>query len=172
MRHNKIIGWDRFLGVVEQVQKFSPWLSRQIAKRASEWPFWYSGLTIKEWQDRQVWVELPQSFRNSVDNEITQGHLVLGAELSVRLVLLRLRQEFPFSYRLTGTQSEVLTKVDQSVDFKFSIPFEEWERLRLELARESKALGEFVLQAQLKDGRLAGHFTVRAAFELEKFLPA
>jgi hypothetical protein len=117
MRHNKIIGWDRFLGVVEQVQKFSPWLSRQIAKRASEWPFWYSGLTIKEWQDRQVWVELPQSFRNSVDNEITQGHLVLGAELSVRLVLLRLRQEFPFSYRLTGTQSEVLTKVDQSVDF-------------------------------------------------------
>src|SRR5262245_44712971 len=97
MRHNKIIGWDRFLGVVEQVQKFSPWLSRQIAKRASEWPFWYSGLTIKEWQDRQAWVELPQSFRNSVDNEITQGHLVLGAELSVRLVLLRLRQEFPFS---------------------------------------------------------------------------
>lgn len=172
MRHNKFIGWDRFLGVVEQVQKISPWLSRQIAKRASEWPFWYSGLQIREWDERQVWVHLPHSFRNTVDNEICQGHLLLGAELSLRLVLLRLRQEFPFRYRLQSAQSETHHAVDQAVDFKFSIPFEEWERLRLELARESQAQTEFVMQAQLADGRLAGHFSFRAAFELEKFLPA
>lgn len=172
MRHNKIIGWERFLEVVEQVQKFSPWLSRQIAKRASEWPFWYSGLQIKEWGERQVCVHLPQSFRNSVDGEICQGHLLLGAELALRLVLLRLRQEFPFRYRLLSSGSETHFAVDQSVDFKFSIPFDEWERIRLSLARESTAHAEFALQAQLRDGRSAGHFTIRAAFELEKFLPA
>lgn len=172
MRHNKIIGWERFLGVVEQVQKFSPWLSRQIATRASEWPFWYSGLAIKEWGERQVWVQLPKTFRNSVDSEISMGHLLLGAELSVRLVLLRLRQEFPFRYRLTASSAETHHAVDQSVDFQFSIPFEEWERVRLTLAREGQASAEFAVQARLADGRSCGLFTIRAAFELEKFLPA
>jgi hypothetical protein len=172
MRHNKIIGWQRFLGVVEQVQKFSPWLSRQIATRASEWPFWYSGLAIKEWSERQVWVQLPKTFRNSVDNEISMGHLSLGAELSVRLVLLRLRQEFPFRYRLTASSFETHHAVDQSVDFQFSIPFEEWELVRLNLAREGQASAEFAVQARLADGRSCGLFTIRAAFELEKFLPA
>lgn len=172
MRHNKIIGWERFLGVVEQVHKLSPWLSRQIAKRASEWPFWYSGLQIKEWGDRQVWIHLPISFRNSVDNEISHGHLLLGAELSVRLVLLRLRQEFPFRYRIVASTSETHHHVDQAVDFKFSLSFEEWERIRLTLARETSMTTEFALQAQLSDGRSCGLFTIRAAFELEKFLPA
>ena len=172
MRHNKIIGWERFLGVVEQVQKFSPWLSRQIAKRASEWPFWYSGLNIKEWGERQVWVHLPLSFRNTVEGEMSVGHLLLGSELSLRLVLLRLRQEFPFRYRLQGSTCELHNHVDQAVDFKFSIPFEEWERIRLSLARESHVATDFAMQAQLADGRSCGLFTIRVAFELEKFLPA
>ena len=172
MRHNKFIGWERFLEVVERVQKFSPWLSRQIATRASEWPFWYSGLTIKEWGDRQVWVQLPKSFRNSVDEEISTGHLVLGAELALRLVLLRLRQEFPFRYHLRASTSEVHHAVDQAVDFKFALPFEEWENIRLGLAREKSVTADFAMQAQLADGRSCGMFTFRAAFELEKFLPA
>mgnify|MGYP000909002311 CR=1 FL=1 len=172
MRHNKIIGWEKFLGVVEQVQKFSPWLSRQIATRASEWPFWYSGLAIQEWGERQAWVRLPKSFRNTVEDEISMGHLALGAELAVRLVLLRLRQEFPFRYRLTGVTGETHHAVDQAVDFKFSLNAEEWERLRLTLARETSGEGEFAIQARLLDGRSCGLFTVRAAFELEKFLPA
>lgn len=172
MRHNKILGWERFLGVVEQVQKLSPWLSRQIAKRASEWPFWYSGLSIKEWGEHRVWVHMPLSFRNTVDDEMSFGHLVLGSELAVRLVLLKLRQEFPFRYRLLGSVCETHHPVDQSVDFKFSLPFEEWERIRSTLAREGRAQAEFSLQAQLADGRSCGLFTIRAAFELEKFLPA
>ncbi len=172
MRHNKIIGWEKFLGVVEQVQKFSPWLSRQIANRASEWPFWYSGLSIKEWNERQAWVQLPVSFRNSVEQEISMGHLTLGAELAVRLVLLRQKQEFPFRYRLTSLSGETHHAVDQSVDFKFSLSAEEWERIRLTLAREGAAAADFAIQAQLKDGRSCGLFTIGAAFELEKFLPA
>jgi hypothetical protein len=171
MRHNKFIGWERFLGVVEQIEKYSPWLSRQIAKRASEWPFWYSGLSIKEWNERQVWVHLPTSFRNSVDGEISQGHLVLGAELALRLVFLRLRQEFPFRYRLTGVTTETPGTVDQSVDFKFGLSFEEWEKLRLSLAREQRSSDEFAVQAQLADGRLAGSFTFQVAFEIERLLP-
>ena len=172
MRHNKIIGWERFLGMVEQVQKYSPWLSRQIAKRASEWPFWYSGLSIKEWNERQVWVQLPHSFRNTVDGEISQGHLILGAELSLRLVLLRQRQEFPFRYRLHGVQGETHHVVDQAVNFRFGLTFEEWENIRLSLAREQRMQSEFSVQAQLADGRSAGRFTFQVAFELEKFLPA
>ena len=172
MRHNKIIGWERFLGFVEQVQKVSPWLSRQIAKRASEWPFWYSGLHIKEWGERQAWVRLPQSFRTSIEGEISHGHLGLGAELALRLVLLRLRQEFPFSYRLRSSQSELHHRVDQAVDFKFSLRFEDWERVRLSLAKDSLASAEFIVQAQLVDGRSAGRFAFQVAFELEKFLPA
>ena len=172
MRHNKIIGWERFFGVVEQIQKYSPWLSRQIAKRASEWPFWYSGLTIKDWNDGQVCVHLPLSFRNTVDGEIAQGHMVLGAELALRLVLLRLRQEFPFRYRLLSTQSETHHNVDQAVDFLFGLPHEGWERLRLELAREQRTQDEFAIHARLADGRSAGSFTFRVAFELERLLPA
>lgn len=172
MRHNKIIGWERFLGVVEQVQKFSPWLSRQIAKRASEWPFWYSGLTIQDWGERHVDVRLPLSFRNSVDGQVSHGHLLLGAELSLRLVLLRLRQEFPFRYRLLSSSGETHHVVDQAVDFRFSLSFEEWEELRLRLAREGRAEIEFVVHARLLDTRSAGRFHFRAAFELEKFLPA
>ena len=172
MRHNKIIGWERFLGVLEQVQKYSPWLSRQIAKRASEWPYWYSGLTIKEWEERQVCVHLPLSFRNSVDGEASHGHLILGAELALRLVMLRLRQEFPFKYRLKTAEGETHHAVDQSVDFKFGLSLEEWEKLRLTLARESVATEDFTIQAQLADGRSAGRFRFQVAFELEKFLPA
>ena len=172
MRHNKIIGWERFLGVVEKVQKVSPWLSRQIAKRASEWPFWYSGVQIKEWRDSQVWVHLPMSFRNTVEGEICQGHLLLAGELTLRLLLLRHRQEFPFRYRLLSSGVETHHSVDQSVDIKFEIGFNEWERIRLELARDSRSTAEFALNANLADGRLAASFHFRVAFELEKFLPA
>lgn len=172
MRHNKFMGWERFLGIVEQVQKYSPWLSRQIAKRASEWPFWYSGLQIKEWEDRRVWVRLPHSFRNTVEGEISFGHLALGAELCLRLVFLRLRQEFPLRLRLTGAQTELHHAVDQTVDFKFSLSFEEWENLRLELARHQEGQAELVVTAALADGRSAGQFVFQAAFQLEKFLPA
>jgi hypothetical protein len=172
MRHNKIIGWERFLGVLDQVQKVSPWLSRQIAKRASEWPFWASGATIQEWRDGQVWVQLPLSFRNSVEGEICQGHLLLTAELTLRLLLLRYRQEFPFRSRLVNGRVETHHAVDQTVDFKFGIGFEEWERIRLELAKTGRSTGEFVFSARLLDGRLAATFTFEAAFELEKFLTA
>lgn len=170
MRHNKIIGWEAFLGLVEQVQKVSPWLSRQIAKRASEWPFWYSGLQIREWEDRQVKVHMPFSIRNSVDGEVCQGHLLLGAELTLRLLLLRYRQEFPFRYRIRASRSEGVHRLDQGVDYKFGISFDEWERLRLELAREQHAQTEFVLQAYLADGRVAASFQFDVSFELEKFL--
>jgi hypothetical protein len=172
MRHNKIIGWDKFLGVVEQVEKYSPWLSRQIAKRASEWPFWYSGAHIVEWREKQVWTRLPVSFRNSVDGEITQGHLVLAAELTLRLILLRYRQEFPFRYRLTGSRVQTHHAVDQSVDFKFEVGAAEWERIRMRLVTTSQAVEEFVLSARLADGRAAGTVSFDVAFDLEKFLPA
>jgi hypothetical protein len=172
MRHNKFIGWERFLGVVDSIQKVSPWLSRQIVKRASEWPFWYSGARIVEWQDRQVGVRMPVSVRNSVEGHICQGHLLLAAELVMRLLLLRQRQEFPFRYRILGGRVETHHAVDQSVDIKFAIGFEEWERIRMELAREQRGLGEFTFSASLRDGRLAASFTFQLAFELEKFLPA
>ena len=172
MRHNKIIGWENFLGFVERIQKFSPWLSRQIAKRASEWPFWPSGVVIRDWRDDQVWVQLPLSFRNAIDGEIAQGHLLLAAELATRLLLLRYAREFPFRYRLTQSTLETHRPVDQTVDIKFAIGFEEWERIRLEMARESTAKAEFAFPALLSDGRLAASFTLHVAFELEKFLPA
>ena len=172
MRHNKIIGWERFFGVLETVQKFSPWLSRQIAKRAAEWPFWFSGVSIREWRDQQVWVHIPPSVRNSVDGEICQGHLLLAAELVLRLLLLRHRQEFPFQYRILGSRVETHNRVDQAVDIKFEIAFNEWERIRQELARASASEGEFVFPARLSDGRLAGSFTFNVGFDLEKFLPA
>lgn len=172
MRHNKFVGWDAFLGVVEQIQKVSPWLSRQIAKRASEWPFWFSGLQIREWQERRARVHMALSARNSVDGEICQGHVLLGAELTLRLLLLRYRQEFPFRYRLLASSCEIHHVLDQAVEYRFEIPFEEWERLRLALARDSRAQSEFVMQAYLADGRAAASFTFRAAFQLEKFLPA
>jgi hypothetical protein len=172
MRHNKFIGWEGFLTMVEEVQKFSPWLSRQIARRASEWPFWYSGLRIVEWSERQVKLRLPLSFRNTVDGELSYGHVSLGAELALRLLLLRYRQEFPFRYRVLGGRVEVHHRFDQALEYKFAIPFEEWERLRLELARDSKAVTEFVFQAGLVDGRSAASFAFQVAFQLEKFLPA
>jgi hypothetical protein len=171
MRHNKIIGWDNFLEVVERVQKVSPWLSRQIAKRASEWPFFYSGVKIVEWGDQQAWVQMSLSFRNSIEGEICHGHLVLSGELALRLVLLRYRQEFPFRYRIVSSRLETHHAVDQTVDIKFAMAFSEWERIRLELARDSRSLAEFSFSAMLGDGRLAGSFTVQIAFELEKFLP-
>ena len=164
--------WERFLEVVEQVQRVSPWLSRQISKRASEWPFWFSGAHIQEWQEGQVWVRLPCSFRNSVDGEICQGHLLLAGELTLRLLLLRFRQEFPFRYRLRGGRVETHHVVDQSVDFKFALPAGERERIRLELARSMHSETEFVFSAYLVDGRLAATLTWQVAFDLEKFLPA
>jgi len=172
MRHNKIIGWENFLEVVERVQRVSPWLSRQIAKRASEWPFFFSGAHIVDWTDHQAWVQLPLSFRNSIDGEICHGHLLLAGELTLRLLLLRYRQEFPFRYRILSSHLETHHAVDQTVDIKYAISFNEWERIRLELARDSRSLAEFAFSASLADGRLAGSFTVQAAFELEKFLPA
>jgi hypothetical protein len=172
MRHNKTFGWESFLEVVERVQKVSPWLSRQIAKRASEWPFWPSGVQIKEWRENQVWVGMPCSFRNSVEGEITQGHMLLAGELVIRLLLLRYRQEFPFRYRIVSSKLETHHAVDQAVDIKFAISFDEWERVRLELARDSRSLAEFAFSAALEDGRLAASFTLQVAFDLEKFLPA
>ncbi len=172
MRHNRFIGWDSFLGMVEQVQKLSPWLSRQIANRASEWPFWYSGLQIREWQDSQVRVHMPFSFRNSVDGELCQGHLLLGAELTLRLLLLRYRQEFPFRFSMLSSRTEGHHSLDRSIDYKFAIAFDEWERIRLELARAQTTQAEFVMQAYLADGRAAATFTFQVAFQLEKFLPA
>jgi hypothetical protein len=172
MRHNKIVGWDAFLGVVEQIEKLSPWLSRQIAKRAAEWPFWYSGLQIREWANSQVKVQMAMTFRNSMDSEICQGHALLGAELTLRLSLLRYRQEFPFRYRLIASRVESLQRWDQTLEFRFGLGFDEWEALRLELAGKGRAESEFVVQAYLADGRMAAVFTFQAAFELEKFLTA
>ncbi|NJL25781.1 MAG: hypothetical protein HC902_11800 [Calothrix sp. SM1_5_4] len=172
MRHNKIIGWDKFLKTVEQVQKLSPWLSRQIVKRASEWPFFFSGLQIQEWHDRQVRLHMPHSFRNAVDGEICHGHLLLGAELALRLVLLRYREEFPFRYRILSSRTETHHPVDQPVDYKFEIGFAEWEAIRLDLARESRAREEFVFQAYLADGRMAATFSFQVQFEMERFLPS
>jgi hypothetical protein len=172
MRHNKIIGWDKFLGVIEQIEKYSPWLSRQIAKRASEWPFWYSGTQIVEWREKRVWTRMPASFRNSVEGEISQGHMVLAAELTLRLILLRYRQEFPFRYRVTGCRVEIHHIVESAVDFKFEIGTAEWEQIRMRLATSTSALEEFVLPAYLPDGRSAGTVGFDVAFDLEKFLPA
>ena len=171
MRHNKFIGWRTFLEVVENVQKVSPWLSRQIAKRASEWPFWYSGLRVEEWRDRQVRVHMPSSFRNCVDGEVCHGHLLLGAELALRLLLLRYREEFPFRYRVLNSTVETHHVVDQAVEYRCEIPFAEWERLRLELARAGGCENEFTMQAFLQDGRAAASFSFRLGFQLEKFLP-
>lgn len=171
MRHNKYIGWDTFLSALERVERVSPWLSRQIVKRASEWPFFYSGLQIEEWFDRQVRVRMPFSRRNSVDGEICQGHLLLGAEFTLRLLLLRYRQEFPFSYSLRASRIDVQHALAQDLEYKFEISFEEWERLRLDLAREARASAEFVFHAYLADGRQAAAFTFHATFVMEKFLP-
>ena len=172
MRHNKMIGWEQWLKTLERVEKFSPWLSRQIAKRTSEWPFWLSGLQIQNWGDRQVWVHLPLSFRNSIDGEIGHGHLVLGAELGLRLLLLRLGQEIPFRYSLRRVNLEVHHRVDQAVDFKFEITLAEWERIRLELAREHRTAATFVFAAAMQDGRLGATVTFDVGFQLEKFLGA
>lgn len=172
MRHNKFIGWDRFFDVMEQVERMSPWLSRQISKRVSEWPFWFFGAKVRDWKDGRVWVNLPQNLRNSMGHEICQGYLLLAAELTVRLSLVHFRREFPFRYRLYGAQIETHHAVDQAVDIRFELSELEREKLRLELARESKAVNEFVLPVCLSDGRLAATVTLRAAFDLEKFLPA
>lgn len=174
MRDNKIFGWDKLMslveGAAEQVQKYSPWLSRQILQRASEWPYWYSGVQVKELRDDQVWVHMPMSFRNSLDGEISSGHLLLASELTLRLLLLQFRQEFPFRSRLRGGRVEIVHPVDQAVDFKFRIPFAERERIRLELARSMRSEEEFVFSALLSDGRLAATFTWQVAFDLEKLL--
>jgi hypothetical protein len=98
--------------------------------------------------------------------------LLLGAELCLRLVLLRYRHEFPFRYTIKSSRVEIHHPVDQSVDFRFKIDFDEWERIRLQLARGLLSTEEFVVPATLADGRsaLQAHFQV--AFQLEKFLPA
>lgn len=172
MRHNKIVGWETFLDVIEKVQKFSPWLSRQMQKTAREWPYWYSGVQVQNWEDRMAAARMPVTTRNSVEGEICQGHLLLGAELCLRLVLLRYRHEFPFRYSIKSSRVETHHSVDQSVDFRFKIDFEEWERIRLQLARGLLSTEEFVVPATLADGRsaLQAHFQV--AFQLEKLLPA
>ena len=172
MRHNKFIGWDTFLGVVERVEKLSPWLSRQLTKRASEWPFWFSGLVIEEWQDRRVRVKLPISRRNSLDGEITMGHLMLGAELSLRLLLLRYREEFPFNYRVRASQVDVHHKVDRGVEYRFAIELPAWEAIRQDLARAGQLQTDFVFPAYLDDGRSAATFTFTVGFTLEKYLAA
>jgi hypothetical protein len=138
----------------------------------SEWPFWFTGAKVREWNEGRVWVNLPQNLRNSMENEICQGHLLLAAELTVRLALVHFRREFPFRYRLFAGQVETHHGVGQSVDIRYELGEAERERLRLELARESKTTTEFVLPVSLNDGRLAATVTLRAAFDLEKFLPA
>jgi hypothetical protein len=85
--------------------------------------------------------------------------------------LLRYRQEFPFRYRILSTRTEGIHRLDQAVEYKFGIGFEEWERLRLDLAREQRASTDFTLQAYLLDGRVAAGFHFQVAFEFEKFLP-
>lgn len=172
MRHNKIIGWSTFLEVVEQVQKISPWLSRQISQRASEWPFWYSGLVVRKWEDRVAHVHLPMNARNSLEGEISQGHLLLGAELCLRLVLLRYRHEFPFRFQIRSSRLELHHAVDQSVDFRFLIDFPEWETVRLDLAKGHAVSSQFIVPATLADGRSALQAEFQVAFQLEKFLPA
>ena len=62
--------------------------------------------------------------------------------------------------------------MDQAVDIKFEIGFKEWERIRLELRVIRAARRNLCCRVTLQDGRLAGSFTLQAAFELEKFLPA
>lgn len=172
MRHNKIIGWEGFLEVVEKVQKVSPWLSRQIAKGAPEWPFLYSGFEVREWSERQVSIHLSQSARNSLDGEISHGHLLLGGELALRLVLMRHAREFPFRHTVKTSKLEMHHAVDQSVDFRFQLPLEEWERIRVAMVNENRTNAEFLFQAYLADGRSAATVTFDVAFQLEKFLPA
>jgi len=172
MWHNKFISWDRFFEVVEHVERMSPWLSRQILKHVSDWPFWISGARIEQWQDGRVWVQLPRNLRNSLEGELCQGHLLLAGELTMRLALLHFRRELPFHYRIFKSQVELHHATDQAVDIRFELTGVERERLRLELMRESTANLEYVLSAYLGDGRLAATLTFHAAFELEKFLPA
>ena len=93
-------------------------------------------------------------------------------ELTLRLLLLKFRQEFPFRYRLRGGRIETHHAVDQSVDIKIALPAMERERIRLELAREQRSETDFVISATLADGRLAATLTWQVAFDLEKFLPA
>ncbi len=172
MLHNKFMAWEKFLGLMEQVEKVSPWLSRQIVKRVSEWPFWMAGLKIRDWAERAAHVHMPFSLRNSVDGEICQGHLLLGAEFCLRLVLLRHRQEFPFHYRIKECAMELHHNVDQSVDFRFKLDLQEWERIRLELARGKSCEAEFVISGTLADGRSALQASFKVGFQLENFLPA
>jgi len=172
MLNNNFIGWKTVLSAMEQVQKVSPWLSRQIAQRASEWPFWFSGLQIDEWVDHRVRVSLPFSRRNSVDGELCQGHVLLGAELTLRLLILRFRQEFPFAYRMVASRLEVHNRLDQGLEYRFEVSVPDWENVRIEMARHEVTHSEFVLPAYLADGRLAATVTFRLAFQLEKLLPA
>ncbi|MGE4131559.1 MAG: hypothetical protein AB7F86_07955 [Bdellovibrionales bacterium] len=172
MLHNKIVGWGTFLEVVERMNKMSPWLSRQIQQRVAEWPFIFSGLHVKDWQDGRAHVHLPKSVRNSLDGEICQGHLLLGAEMALRLVLLRYRHEFPFRFSIRGSRLEMHHPIDQAVDFRFAVEFAEWEKLRLELARGFTSEMTFVVPAFLADGRSALLAELQVRFQLEKFLPA
>ena len=176
MRHNKFVGTksglETFLGLVEQVQKLSPWLSRQIAKHASDWPFWYSGLRVEEWDDRHVRLSLPKSKRNAVDDEISHGHLALGAELAVRLILIRLSQEFPFRFRVVRSSCDTVGEVYSDVQYRLNLPLEEWDELRREMARHGRVEHLFVVQAFFADGRMAASFDLTAAFRLEKSLSA
>ena len=172
MRNNKIIGWDTFLDLVERVERVSPWLSRKLTRHASEWPFWYSGLVIDEWRDQRVSVRAPLSRRNSLDGEISNGHLILGAELTLRLLLLRFREEFPFRHRILGSRVEIHNKPDRDVTYRFAIDPATWEDLRLDLAKTGEAKTEFVFPATLDDGRSTATFTFRVGFTLEKYLTA
>ncbi len=172
MRHNKIISWERLFEVVDKVETVSPWLSRQIHKRASEWPLWMSGAKLQELQDGKVWIHLPASARNRIEGEICLGHLLNVGEFTVRLALMHFRRELPFRYRILGAQVETHNVVDRPVDIRWEFKVVERERLRLELTRESRTVHEYSVPAYLEDGRLAATLTFRAAFELEKFLPA
>ncbi len=170
MRHNKIIGWETLFEVMDQVQKYSPWLSRQIGRTVKHWPFWLTGLQIVSWEDRKAHTRLPFTVRSTVGQELSQGQLLMGAELCVRLVLLRLAHEIPFRLQFKSSRVEMHNMGDQAVDFRFSISEEEWEPLRLSLARESSAESEIAVTATLADGRAALTATFQIAFQLEKFL--
>ena len=106
MRHNKIVGWERFLGVRRsrsKGQSLALASDRQAGLGMAVLVFGRANQGVE--RDQSVGCRCRQSFRNSVEGEICHGHLFLAAELALRFVLLRYRQEFPFRYRITSSRA-------------------------------------------------------------------
>ena len=118
---------------------------------------------------------MPLSIRNSIDGEICQGHLLLGGRAGpAPSAACAIGKSFPFiTGSLSSRKVETHHAVDQAVDIKFAIGFAEWERIRLELAREQRAVAASSrFRRACATAAFGRSFTLQVAFELEKFLPA